>query len=79
MSDAQQEALQIEGEAWKLITAFDDAAEAHGITDRRVQYAALIMMMTSFCQTSPAPAAEILTDFCQRVGAGAAVDKAVTQ
>lgn len=70
MSDAQQEAMRVEREAWKLIKAFDDAGVSNG-ADRQVQYAALIMMMTSFCKSSPAPVEAILSDFNQRVGGAA--------
>jgi hypothetical protein len=76
MSGAQQEAMQIEAEAWTLVQAFDDAAADQ---DRRVPYAALILIMTSFIKTSHVDAATILTDFCQRVGGGVAAGGAVRQ
>lgn len=68
MSDVQ-EAMDIEKRAWKVVSAFDDVAEVEG---RFVAYAAMIMIMSSFCRTSHAPIVDILTDFCERVGAAAA-------
>lgn len=76
----QQEALAIRDKAMALVTAFDDAAES--LNDRRVAYAALILLMTTFVRSSTADAADILTDFCQRVGGGlgaAAADTARPQ
>lgn len=67
MVDAQNEAMEIEGQAWLLIKAFDDLAE--GI-DRRIPYAAFILMMTSFIKTSEATPESIIADFCFRVRSG---------
>lgn len=56
MSEAQQDALRIEAEAWTLVEAFDAAADGQ---DRRIPYAALILIMSSFIKTSHADAATI--------------------
>lgn len=70
MNVLHEEALRIEGEAWKVVKAFDDAAEGK---DRTVAYAAMILIMTSFCKTSETAAATILTDFANRVDGGRTV------
>lgn len=81
MRDEQMEAMEIERKAWKLIDAFDTAAKAMGgggELDRRIPYAAFIMMVTSFIKTSPAAAETILGDFNARVLAGTQSDASMS-
>jgi len=64
------EAMAIEGKAWELIKAFDDQADTMQPLDRRIPYAAMILMMTSFIKTSQTPSETILDDFRYRVTMG---------
>jgi dihydrodipicolinate synthase/N-acetylneuraminate lyase len=72
MATAQdwEEVRRIVALAKPLIVAFDDAGEAVTPPDRRVTYAALIMLMTTHAGSSRMPLDDLLADFCKRVRQG---------
>ena len=77
--EARRLAGEIEAKAWDLVKAFDDKAEAMQPLDRRVPYAAFVVMMTSFIRSSPANAETVLSDFCARVMLGVDAPQATKQ
>lgn len=67
-------------QAMPLVTAFDDAGEKISPPDRRVTYAALVMLMTTFAKSSETATPEqIMDDFRRRVVDGATAAKPTEQ